>query len=50
MRGSCKGTINCWRNRVKAFVRFEHTPTEPPKKPLKPINRPLKIDRYNGTT
>ena len=50
MRGSCKGTINCWRNRVKAFVRFEHTPTEPPKKPLKPINRLLKIDRYNGTT
>ena len=23
---------------------FTHTPAEPPKKPLKPINRPLKID------
>ena len=50
MRGSCKGTINCWRDRVKAFVRFEHTPRQPVTSPFKPINRLLKIDRRNGTT
>ena len=27
-----------------------YSPREPPKKPLKPINRPLKTDCYNGTT
>lgn len=27
-----------------------HTPREPAILPSKPINRPLKIDRYNGTT
>jgi len=27
-----------------------YSPREPPKKPLKPINRPLKTDFHNGTT
>ena len=31
-------------------VFIGYTPREPAVSPFKPINRPLKTDRYNGTT
>ena len=33
-----------------SLVSLRHTPREPAVSPFKPINRPLKTDRYNVTT
>jgi len=36
--------------KIHVIIILAYTPVEPVISPFKPINRLLKIDRYNGTT